>query len=376
MDDAGLRAWLRLVHTPGFGASSWRKLAGPDGDLDSVSLLRYPAARLRASGITKAVADALAVPPDEETLTRDLQWLHAADHRYFLPLTHPRFPARLRDIPDPPLALFAAGDLDLLECPQVAIVGSRNPTASGRRTARDFARYLASSGVCITSGLAEGIDGAAHEGALDADGMTLAVAGTGPDRVYPPSNLELAHRIVESGLLVTEFPPGAGPKPGHFPRRNRIIAALSLGVLVAEAAERSGSLITARLANEYGREVFAIPGSIHNPLARGCHRLIRQGAKLVETAADVLEELAPLLPATAAAGLSPAQGTAPPALDDDYQALLDLIGYDPVGIDALVARSGLTPAAVSSMLLLLELKGYVSAFPGGRYSRSSADFPA
>jgi DNA processing protein len=375
MDDATLRAWLRLIRTPGFGAAAWRKLAGTAGDLDPAALFRYTAARLRAYGITEGAADALVVAPDEEALDRDLEWLHAAARRHLLPLTHPRFPARLREIPDPPLALFAAGDLDLLDSPQVAIVGSRNPSPGGRRSAHDFARYLASAGLVITSGLAEGIDGAAHEGALAGDGMTLAVAGTGPDRVYPAVNRDLAHRIVGSGLLVTEFPPGTGPRPGHFPRRNRIISALSLGVLVVEAAERSGSLITARLANEYGREVFAIPGSIHNPLARGCHRLIRQGAKLVEAAADILEELGPLLtPATAVP--RPPEGTTPPALDSDYRALVDVMGYDPVGMDVLAARSGLTPAALSSMLLILELKGYVSAFPGGRYSRSGPGAPS
>ena len=377
MDDAtALRDWLTLVHTPGFGSAAWRKFVAATDATDPSALLRQAPARLRALGIAEPIVDALSRPA-REPVERDLAWLHGATDRYFIPLTHPRYPARLHDIADPPLAVFATGDLDLLDGPQLAIVGSRNPTFGGRRTARDFARHLASSGLVITSGLAEGIDAAAHEGALAGEGMTLAVTGTGPDRVYPACNRDLAHRIVDQGLMVTEFPTGIGPKPGYFPRRNRIIAALSLGVLVVEAAEKSGSLITARLANDYGREVFAIPGSIHNPLSRGCHRLIRQGAKLVETAADILEELAPLLPAaTVAATPSPTTSEPSPALEDDYQALVDLIGYDPVGVDILVARSGLTPETVSSMLLLLELKGYVSAFPGGRYSRTSPGPPA
>ena len=267
--------------------------------------------------------------------------------------------------------LFGHGDPGLLCSPQLAIVGSRNPSVSGRQTAGEFAAHLAAVGITISSGLASGIDGAAHLGALRADGFTLAVAATGLDRVYPADHRDLAHRIAEQGVLVSEFPPGTPPRRDHFPRRNRIIAGLALGTLVVEAAVRSGSLITARLAAEQGREVFAIPGSIHNPLARGCHRLIRQGAKLVETAQDVLEELAPLLGTrSSAASLSDDE---PPqlrlqTLDPEYRQLLASLGHDPLPADQLIERSGLTAEAVSSMLLLLELEGYVSSAPGGRYA--------
>ncbi len=217
------------------------------------------------------------------------------DNRHLITLHDARYPTLLREIDDAPPMLFIQGDPTILNLPQIAIVGSRNPSASGRQTATDFAHFLASAGLAITSGLADGIDGAAHQGALETKNSTLAVTGTGLDRVYPAKHRELAHRIAEQGALISELPPGTPPIPANFPRRNRIISGLSLGTLVVEAAQKSGSLITARLATEQGREVFAIPGSIHNPLARGCHALIRQGAKLVETAGDILEELAPLL---------------------------------------------------------------------------------
>jgi len=374
MDDTGAftRDWLALVRTPGLGPATLATAIERLGGCAPPELLRQPYARLRSAGIAEASARALTAP-DWDQIDRDQAWLDQSPDRHLIPLSAPQFPARLSEIADPPLALFAVGDLDLLHKPQLAMVGSRNPTASGRRTAQDFARHLAASGLVISSGLATGIDSASHEGALKADGMTLAVMGTGPDRIYPAANRDLARRIAASGLIVTEFPPGTGPHPGHFPRRNRLLAALALGVVVVEAAERSGSLITARLGTEYGREVFAIPGSIHNPLARGCHRLIRQGAKLVETADDILEELAPLLgahPPAPAANPHQAPTKAPP--DPDYQRLRDALGYDPIGIDALVEASGLTADAVSSMLLVLELQGQVTAHPGGRYSRISA----
>ena len=252
------------------------------------------------------------------------------------------------------------------------MVGSRNPSVSGSETAREFAYHLATSGLSITSGLAIGIDGASHAGAMDAGGITIAVTGTGLDRVYPASQYDLAHRIAEQGALVSEFPPRTQVKSGNFPRRNRIISGLALGTLVVEAAHKSGSLITARLASEQGREVFAIPGSIHNPMARGCHRLIRQGAKLVETANDVLEELAPLLRELQPL---PNPGTQEPLerqheLDADYQLLLKCMGFDPTPIDLLIERSGLTAEVVSSMLILLELEGHVSSAPGGIYCRT------
>jgi DNA processing protein len=374
MDDAAaLRDWLALVRVPGFGPAGFRKLSTAIGSQHPARMLACSRHQLIEAGLSSRVADAFA-NRDPAASEQDLSWLDGSPDRHLIPISDPRYPGLLRDIPDPPIALFARGDPDLLGMPQLAVVGSRNPTHAGRRTAREFARFLAHYGLTITSGLADGIDAAAHEGALQAEGMTIAVMGTGPDRIYPAGNRELATRIARSGLLLSELPPGTGPAPGHFPRRNRIIAGLSLGVLVVEAAEKSGSLITARLAGENGREVLAIPGSIHNPLARGCHRLIRQGAKLVETAADILEEIAPQLPGSAAPYATPA-GNAPDA-DPEYQRLLDALGFDPENMDTLAERTGLTAEALSSMLLILELQGHVSTFPGGRYSRTNPDTPA
>jgi DNA processing protein len=253
------------------------------------------------------------------------------------------------------------------------MVGARNPTTLGRETATRFAEHLAHGGLVITSGLALGIDAASHRGALAAHGETVAVLGNGPDEVYPSEHAALARSIVESGLLVSEFPPGTPPRPQNFPRRNRIISGLSLGTLVVEAAVQSGSLITARLAAEQGREVFAIPGSIHSPLSKGCHRLIREGAKLVETAADVLAELQ--IPAPAEAPLpepADAQGVFTTLLDKDYEILLDALGFEPARVDTLVARTGLTADVVASMLLILELEGRVGQQPGGIFCRRLA----
>jgi DNA processing protein len=289
----------------------------------------------------------------------------------------PAYPPQLQAADPRPPRLYARGDAGCLVLPQLAIVGSRNATAGGRDTARSFAAYLAARGFVITSGLAEGIDAAAHAGALEAGGRTIAVCGTGLDRVYPRTNAALAARIVAGGgALVSELPPGTGAQRHHFPRRNRIISGLAVGTLVVEASTTSGALITARHAAEQAREVFAIPGSIHNPLARGCHELIRSGATLVETAADIVEQLGSAL-AGLAAGLG-AVPTAAPAgaavdpVDDDpaYRRLLEALGHDPVDVDALVQRSGLTTGEVSSMLLMLELQGRVHSLAGSRYQRS------
>lgn len=285
-------------------------------------------------------------------------------------MDHAEFPPLLRQIPDPPVALFIRGAAALLASPQLAMVGSRNPSVEGRRNAEEFAAYLSRCGLTITSGMALGVDAASHRGALKAGGSTVAVWGTGLDKAYPPRNLDLAEEIAAKGLLVSEFPPGTPPLPTHFPRRNRLISGLSVGTLVVEAANRSGSLITARLASEQGREVFAIPGSIHNPMARGCHRLLREGAKLVESAADILEELAPLLKLELPAA-EPATDAAPaaPPEDPEYRLLLNSLDFAPTSVDSLVERTGLTPDVVSSMLLMLELQGHVEASPGGGYSR-------
>lgn len=295
-------------------------------------------------------------------------WLAEPNH-HLITLSDPRYPRLLREIPDPPAALYVVGDPDLLSATQLGIVGSRNPTPGGSETAHAFASYLTQSGLTITSGLAMGVDAAAHRGALGAGGKTIAVAGTGLDRVYPARHRELAHEIAAQGALISEFALGTPALAHNFPRRNRIISGLSLGVLVVEAALQSGSLITARLAAEQGREVFAIPGSIHNPLARGCHALIRQGAKLVETAADILEELGPMAQITAPARQTDGAGNITSGLGVEAMTLLDCLGFDPTPVDSLIERSGLTPEAVSSMLLVLELQGHVVAAPGGHYTR-------
>jgi len=297
-------------------------------------------------------------------------WLASAGHHLIDPGSDD-FPVLLAAIPDPPAKLFIRGNIDALHMPCLAIVGSRNPTEQGRRNAYEFARHLGRAGFCIVSGLAQGIDAAAHEGALDGAALTVAFLGHGIDRIYPPSNQSLADRIVAAnGALCSEFPLGAHPRREFFPQRNRLISGLSLGTLVVEAARRSGSLITARLASEQGREIFAIPGSIHNPLSRGCHQLIRQGAKLVESADDIVSELGPLverlaqIPASTETG-----GKSDTGVDTDYEMLLDSMAFDPATADELANRSGLTIDQVSSMLLILELEGKIEAQAGGRYSR-------
>ena len=314
------------------------------------------------------------------------RWLAGPDAHLLTP-ADARYPSLLREISTPPPELYVRGNVDALSLPQLAIVGSRNATPSGAETASSFATHLAGRGFCITSGLAEGIDAAAHRGALAARGCTIAVCGTGPDIVYPRQHERLAEEIVAAGgAIVSEFAPGTPVFRGNFPRRNRLISGLSIGTLVVEASLQSGALITARHALEQGREVFAIPGSIHNPVARGCHQLIRNGAKLVETAADIMDELSGALaglrdglrnslpPAADDMFAGPADRARPPAspcpdIDADYAMLLSAMGWDPVDTDSLVARAGLTIGEVSSMLLLLELQGMVRALSGGRYQR-------
>jgi DNA processing protein len=294
----------------------------------------------------------------------DLEWLEQQNNGV-LTFNDTNYPLQLKEIADPPPILFVRGNPDLLSLPQIAIVGSRNPSALGKETAFSFARTLSLYGFVITSGLALGIDGASHRGALNAKGYTVAVAGTGLDRVYPARHKELATEIVNTGVMISEFPPGTTAKANHFPRRNRIISGLCQGLLVVEAAKQSGSLITARMALEQNREVFAIPGSIHNPLARGCNALIREGAKLVETTQDILEELnqyyqqdEKLLPLTT-------QST----LDLEQQTLLNRVMFSPTSIDHLVENTGESVEAISSMLLILELQGYLEATAGGCYVR-------
>jgi DNA processing protein len=301
--------------------------------------------------------------PDWAGVERDENWLTGA-HRHLLTLHDPLYPPLLAQIADPPPLLFVQGNVECLHRPQLAMVGSRNPTPLGAQTAFDFSRALAAAGLTITSGLAAGIDAASHRGALET-GSTVAVMGTGPDRVYPARHRDLAHEIAAGGALVSEWPTGTPVLANNFPRRNRLISGLSLGVLVVEAAAQSGSLITARQALEQGREVLAIPGSIHNPLARGCNALIRQGAKLVETIEDVLEEIAPLLvPAPVSSAVADTV-----SLDAEHREILKLVAYEPTSVDTLAAASGESAEAVASMLLILELEGVVASLPGGRYQR-------
>lgn len=350
-------AWLEQLGSPqavATASASTLKTILAEHDSDNVHV-----------NAQKAI-DSMSRGPDPAVFESDLQWLTQEQH-YLVTWSDASYPPLLREIADPPLALYVMGNREMLTRPQIAIVGSRNASPAGKENAHAFARALSDAGLIVTSGLALGIDGAAHRGALDAGGGTIAVCGTGLDRVYPARHRELAHAIVKNGALVSEFAIGSPPLPGHFPVRNRIISGLCLGVLVVEAALESGSLITARLALEHGREIFAIPGSIHSPLARGCHALVRQGAKLVETANDVIEELGAL------AQWSRTQPPARPVADKTFpppiQDLLVCLGHDPVTLDALIERSGLTTDAVSSMLVTLELEGVVATMPGGRFQR-------
>ena len=310
---------------------------------------------------------------DAAGIERDLRWLEGPG-RHLLTAGDPRYPPQLAAIPGCPAALFVRGDPAVLSRPQLAVVGSRLATCAGRETAFEFAARLAAAGLAITSGLAVGIDAAAHRGALSAQGATIAVCGTGLDRVYPDEHFALADEIAASGALVSEFPTGTPPLAHHFPRRNRLMSGLARGVLVIEAAARSGSLITARLAGEQGRDVMAIPGSIHNALARGCHRLIKDGAALVETVEDVLETLGLMVLATPAnSGAEPHDQKENPdgRLDSGAEILLNALGFGPTDLDRLVERTGLAAQSVISKLQLLELEGRVESLAGGRYSRTS-----
>jgi DNA processing protein len=301
---------------------------------------------------------------DWSLIDYDLSWLEQ-DNNSVITVHDSNYPAQLKEIADPPPLLFVRGNPKLLSLPQIAIVGSRNPSTSGLEIAFNFAKTLSHNGFTITSGLALGIDAASHRGALKANGYTIAVAGTGLDRVYPAKHKDLATDIVNTGAIISEFPPGTTAKANHFPRRNRIISGLSLGLLVVEAAKQSGSLITARMALEQNREVFAIPGSIYNPLARGCNALIREGAKLVETSQDILDELSQYNQQDE----NTPQPTMQSTLDLEQQTLLNLVMFSPTSIDALVENTNQSVEVISSMLLILELQGYVEATPGGYYTR-------
>lgn len=349
-----------MLRTPGMGNKTISKLLE---HTEPEAVYGASHAQLKKWGLSDNVIAAIK-DLDWSQVEKDLTWAEH-DLQHIVPLTSPYYPEQLKQIDNPPPLLFVRGHIDLLMQPQIAIVGSRNPSQQGLQTAREFARNLAAYGFVITSGLALGIDAAAHQGALDATGRTIAVAGTGLDRVYPARHKNLATRILEQGTLISEFPPGTSAKANHFPRRNRIISGLCLGLLVVEAAKQSGSLITARLALEQNREVFAIPGSIHNPLARGCNALIREGAKLVETTDDIFEEL----------GEYNQQPTKEPdkkiktGLDPEQENLLNLVQFSPTTVDYLIEKSGLSIEIISSILLVLELQGYIDSRPGSCYIR-------
>ena len=339
---------------------------------------------LKQAGLQEEAIHAI-LHPDLPLLEKDLKWLSEPTHD-LLTWENEQFPALLRNIPSPPAALFVDGDPDILWHPQVAVIGSRNPTAGGKDNARDFAGELTRRGMTVTSGLAAGIDSISHAAALDSGGTTVAVMGTGLDRIYPASSKNLAERIRAKGVLVSEFALGTGAKRSNFPSRNRIISGLSLGVLVIEAGLRSGTLITARMAGNQGRDVFALPGSIHNPMAKGCHRLIRDGARLIESAEEIMQELAPMAGQLAAELQNQIESGEAASMplplenkpedpqveqDPDYQVLWSCLGFDPKPIDTIIEQSGLTARAVSAMLLLLELRGKVEAHRGGAYSRKT-----
>jgi DNA processing protein len=375
MDDARLAAWLRLERAGGIGPRTGLRLLEAFGGIDAIFAA---GAEALAAHLGPAQARALRAPPSgelERLIEVTLRWREQPGHDV-LALGEPGYPELLANIPDPPLLLYIKGHVELLASPMLAMVGSRNASTQGKANALAFAESLSGAGLCIVSGLALGIDAAAHEGALKGSGSTVAVVGTGPDLVYPARNRALCERIGLDGCIVSEYPVGTPPLPGNFPKRNRIISGLAAGVLVVEAAVQSGSLITARQAAEQGRDVFAIPGSIHSSLAKGCHILIREGAKLVDTAADVLEAMAlsPLVrwrsPARARADCAGEPShPMPGAVPDGTDTLLAALGHDPVEPDNLLALPGMNPALLSSQLLALELAGLLERRPGGRVQR-------
>jgi DNA processing protein len=355
-----LADWIRLEQTPGVGPVAVQQLL----DLFDTPQGIFGAGHAAlAAVLADPIARALCAPPSQtilDTIARTQAWLATESH-HLLSLDHPDYPPLLRQIADPPVLLYAIGQPAFLAGPAVAIVGSRNASAQGRANAIAFGQALSGAGLTIVSGMALGIDAAAHEGGLRGPASTIAVIGTGADRIYPRANRDLAYQIAREGCIVSEYPLGVGPLPGNFPKRNRLISGLACAVLVVEAAARSGSLITARVAGEQGRDVFAIPGSIHAPLAKGCHKLIKQGAKLVESAADLLEELK----------RAPLAGFTVPA--DRYTvadlSLLELMGYGPVDVDTLASLTDAEPGLLAGQLLSLELAGQLERLPGGLFQR-------
>jgi DNA processing protein len=364
--DEDVALWVALSLIQGIGSVTLCQLLSKFGS--PAGIFSASKSQLREV-VEEAVASRIKDGPDEATIAPTLTWL-SNPQNHIITLADSLYPQALLEIATPPAILYAKGNLNCLSLPCLAIVGSRNATPQGEKNAEDFAENLSRQGLCIVSGMALGIDGAAHRGALRANGATIAVVGTGLDIVYPAKHRDLAHQMVSNGLIISEFPLGTPSKAHNFPRRNRIISGLSMGCLVIEANLDSGSLITARLAAEQGREVFAIPGSIHSPVAKGCHQLIKQGAKLVESTQDILSELHPLLPINLNVSTSP-NGPLPERANASLEAntVLDSLGFEPMHFDALLTRTGLTVSALSTMLTLLELDGKVSPLHGGKFQR-------
>lgn len=356
-----LQAWLALSFVPGVGPSNFIRLLQ---DIGSPEIILQSSVATLSRSVKAPLAQQIKQAQDPALLSQAIEWLQQPEN-HLLTLADSDYPQQLLQLPDPPPLLYAKGRRELLQKPAIAIVGSRNATDQGKQNARLFARHLSDAGFCIVSGMASGIDRAAHEGGLAGQASSIAVVGTGLDRVYPARNRDLAHQLAQDGLIISEFSLGIQPLAGNFPRRNRIISGLSLGCLVVEATLNSGSLVTARLAAEQGREVMAIPGSIHSPQSKGCHQLLKQGAKLVESAQDVLEEIGLPIHATTAKTTDSPDSTP----DGEYGYILEKMAFDPCPVDIICDRTGLTADKVCAILLKLELEGLVSCLPGARYQR-------
>ena len=360
-NNSDIALWLTLNQTPGLGNAGVCQLLAKFGTPEAIF---SASTRQLTEIVNEEIAKKLSKGVDIDTIQPMLDWLKK-DNAHLVTLADASYPQRLLEISNPPAVLYAIGHLSWLNHPSIAMVGSRSATPQGEKNAEDFAQSLCDNGLCVVSGMALGIDGAAHRGAIKSNGATIAVVGTGLDIVYPARHRDLAHKIAERGLIVSEFPLGTPSKAQNFPRRNRIISGLSVGCLVVEANLESGSLITARLAAEQGRDVFAIPGSIHSPVTKGCHLLIKQGAKLVESTADILEELKNCLPAHSPFGSQHDIQVNPL----ETNQLLTGMGFDALNFEALLTISGLTTEALSSMLMVLELDGKIKTIAGGQYQR-------
>ena len=359
-----LKLWLTLNQTPGLGNAAICQLLAKFGSPDAIFSASINQLR---EIVDDEIARKINHGVNIDAITPTLDWLKK-DNAHVVTLADSTYPQKLLEISNPPVVLYAIGNLHWLNHPSIAMVGSRSATPQGEKNAEEFAMSLCNHGLCVVSGMALGIDGAAHRGALKSNGATIAVVGTGLDIVYPARHRDLAHKIAERGLIISEFPLGTPSKAQNFPRRNRLISGLSLGCLVVEANIDSGSLITARLSVEQGREVFAIPGSIHSPVSKGCHQLIKQGAKLVENTQDILEELKNLLPSNSPYGLTERLNSKD-TIHSEPNTVLACMGFDAINFETLLSLSGLTTEALSSMLMVLELENKVAVLTGGKYQR-------